>query len=134
MDLIGSPCRRATPKKGSGWDPGRISAPANEGREARDAGQRLARFLAAADLDAEFLLEFHHELHGVDGIKRKTRTDQRRIVLDVLGFDVLKAECFHDEMFEAWDEGISHAGGFSVSKEVPIAADKSSFQQPLETG
>src|SRR5450432_3531622 len=53
-------------REGSAGQSGGVGAGADKFCQMRDAGQGLARFLAALDLDAVLLLEGHDELQCVD--------------------------------------------------------------------
>ena len=86
---------------------------ADEGGEFDDAGERGAGLLAVADLDAEFLLEFHHELEGVDGVEVEAGADKRLVVGDVFGPDIVELERIDDQSFEAGGERVGHAMNFA---------------------
>ena len=81
---------------------------ADVGGEGGDAGEGGAGFLAAGDFYAEFLFQFNHEFEGVDGVEAEAAADERFVVRDVGGRDVLEAERLDDEDLEFGFERIGH--------------------------
>ena len=73
---------------------------ADVGRQVGHAREGGARFLAARDLDAKFLLDRHDQLERVDRIQAEARADERGVVRDGRGIDVLELEGRDDELLD----------------------------------
>jgi hypothetical protein len=107
-----------------------IGVGADEGGKLDDAGERGAGLLAVADFDAEFLLKFHHELEGVDGVEVEAGADKRLVVGDVFGPDVVELERIDDQNFEAGGERVGHAMGGRKCGAARRGAASTLFQPP----
>src|SRR6185436_12573700 len=70
--------------------------------------ERQPRFLAAADLDAEFLFQRHHQLERIDRIEVQSGADEWLVIGHLCRRDVLELERRDDEMLEPGDERIVH--------------------------
>src|SRR6185295_7542405 len=87
----------------------RLEPPLDEARQARDGGERVAVHLVALDLDAEFFLERHHQLEGVDRVEAQPFTEERLAVLDRIRVGAVQMEAVDDETLDPLAKGRRHA-------------------------
>ncbi len=88
----------------------------------RDATERLPRFLAAGDLDPELFFERDDELERVDRVEVEPRADQRLIIRELVGREVLELEGGDDEVLEPGFERIGQAAWTRRERAVSLCA------------
>ena len=68
--------------------------------ERADGAERGAAFFDVLDDDAVFLFEQHDEFERVNRVEAETGAEERRVVINLFGSDVLKFEGFDDLGFQ----------------------------------